>query len=99
MVTLFTRQAPADVTEIETAFDKQDFSTVKSVAHRMKPSLDNLGIQSLHELIREIELFNEAETSSSQLGLNIQTLRDTINQVVDLLQHDVLENPEWKAGG
>ena len=99
MVTLFTRQAPVDVTEIETAFDKQDFSTVKSVAHRMKPSLDNMSIHSLHELIREIELFNEAETSANQLGIKIQTLRDTINQVVDLLQHDVLENPEWKAGG
>lgn len=99
MVTLFSRQAPADVREIEAAFKKQDYNTVRSVAHRMKPSIDNMGIVSLHELIREIELFNESDTTTSQLEAKILLLRDTISQVTILLQHDVLENSDWKTGG
>ena len=90
MVTLFSRQAPADVHEIEMAFEKQDYHTVRSVAHRMKPSIDNMGILSLHDLIREIELFNQTEKTTDQLENRIRELRDTITQVVDLLQKEVL---------
>ncbi len=90
MVTLFSRQAPADVREIEMAFEKQDYHTVRSVAHRMKPSIDNMGILSLHDLIREIELFNQTEKTTDQLENRIRELRDTITQVVDLLQKEVL---------
>ena len=94
MVTLFTKQAPADVAEIETAFEQQQYSVLKGVAHRMKPSLDNLDIQSLHSLIREIELHNENETTAAQLKYKIQELRLTIDQVVDQLRKEVLEPAE-----
>jgi YesN/AraC family two-component response regulator len=90
MVSLFSRQAPADVREIETAFEKQDYPSVRSVAHRMKPSIDNMGIISLHGLIREIELFNEAESTIPKLEMNIRELSETIRQVVERLQKEVL---------
>ncbi len=93
MVTLFTRQAPADVSEMESAFEKQDYTTIRSVAHRMKPSVDNMGIHSLHTLIREIEMYTEAETTELQLKSKIRELGDTIGQVVDLLHKEVLEQP------
>jgi len=94
MVTLFTRQAPADVTEIEAALEKHEYNSLRSVAHRMKPSLDNMGIQSLYEVIREIELFNEAETSASELATKIGLLRKTVDEVVEMLRKDVLEKQE-----
>ena len=95
MVTLFSRQAPSDVHEIEMAFEKKDYQTVRAVAHRMKPSIDNMGIVSLHGLIREIELYNETETTASQLDTKIRFLKETISQVAALLQKEVLE----KTGG
>ena len=95
MVTLFSRQAPSDVHEIEMAFEKKDYHTVRAVAHRMKPSIDNMGIVSLHGLIREIELYNETETMASQLDTKICFLKETISQVAALLQKEVLE----KTGG
>lgn len=90
MVTLFSRQAPADVHEIETAFEKEDYQTVRSVAHRMKPSIDNMGIVSLHDLIREIELFNEANSPIPTLAIKIGVLKETILQVVERLHKEVL---------
>ena len=91
MVNLFIRQAPADVTEIERAFEDQDYTTLRAVAHRMKPSLDNMSIHSLHTLIREIELFQESHSTREELASKIRVVRATIDQVVNLLQQNVTE--------
>lgn len=95
MIGLFCRQAPADVLEIETALEKQDLNTVRSVAHRMKPSIDNMGIESLHTLIREVELYSsDNDTITKELTDNITQLRSTIAAVVAQLQAQELTPAE-----
>lgn len=94
MVTLFVNQAPADVTEIEAAFGRQDLNRVRSVAHRMKPSIDNMGIVSLHALIREIEQYNDSPGSREVLATNIRILRTTIDEVAAQLQANELQPAE-----
>jgi HPt (histidine-containing phosphotransfer) domain-containing protein len=95
MINLFCRQAPGDVTEIEMALRKQDLNTVRSVAHRMKPSIDNMGIESLHTLIREVELYQSGnDTITADLTNNIAQLRSTIEAVVEQLQAQELQAAE-----
>ncbi len=92
MINLFCRQAPADVSEIELALRNEDLNTIRSVAHRMKPSIDNMGIESLHTLIREVELYPaENVTISADLENNIKQLRTTIDTVVTQLQAQELQ--------
>jgi PAS domain S-box-containing protein len=95
MINLFCRQAPGDVTEIEMALGKQDLNTVRAVAHRMKPSIDNMGIESLHTLIREVELYQSGnDTITADLTNNIAQLRSTIEAVVEQLQAQELQAAE-----
>lgn len=95
MINLFCRQAPGDVTEIEMALRKQDLNTVRSVAHRMKPSIDNMGIESLHTLIREVELYqSDNDNITADLTNNIAQLRSTIDTVVEQLQAQELQAAE-----
>lgn len=95
MINLFCRQAPGDVTEIEMALGKQDLNTVRAVAHRMKPSIDNMGIESLHTLIREVELYQSGnDTITADLTNNIARLRSTIDSVVEQLQAQELQAAE-----
>ncbi|MBI5373046.1 MAG: response regulator [Sphingobacteriales bacterium] len=90
MVTLFTNQAPADLKEIREAFANGNLATVRSTAHRMKPSLDNMGIESLHGLIREIETWDDSHAPNDQLDKKIAELSHTISLVLDQLKENVL---------
>ncbi len=99
MVMLFVNQAPADVREIREAFAEGNLSTVRSVAHRMKPSLDNLGIHSLHGLIREIETSPETADPGGQSEKNIAELERVISLVVYQLRKEVLQETEVQGKG
>jgi PAS domain S-box-containing protein len=81
MIALFTEQAPAAAKEMQDAFNHQDYRTVQSVAHRIKPILDHLRIDSVKNEIREIETFNVEEKPITHLEHLISIITDIIQQV------------------
>ncbi|MBS1655346.1 MAG: response regulator, partial [Bacteroidetes bacterium] len=90
MIRLFCDQLPEAVSEIKNAYSKNDFSTIKSVAHRIKPGIDNMGITSLHQEIREIEVLALTNEKSGQMSSLIKKLETTIKKVVKNLDTEPL---------
>lgn len=86
MITLFITQAPSSVSEIKEAYAENDFERVKKIAHRLKPSIDNLGIISLKHEIRSIEKNAETLKTSKELEQLISNLETVINEVVITLK-------------
>jgi len=82
MLLLFIEQVPAAVTEIKQAFAAGDLSKVKLVVHRIKPSVDSLGIISIKEDIRNIELNTAELQAAGQLEKLISKLDSVISEVV-----------------
>jgi CheY-like chemotaxis protein/HPt (histidine-containing phosphotransfer) domain-containing protein len=82
MVRLFKDQVPADVNQIKAAYSRNDFTTVKEIAHRIKPAIDNMGIASLHQEIRKIESVALNEPHSPELPELIKELETVIGLVV-----------------
>jgi len=82
MLQLFIDQVPSSVNEIKQALAAGDLAKIKSVAHRIKPSIDNMGIVTVKEDIRNIEL-NAAELQATgQLEKLISKLDAVVSQVV-----------------
>jgi PAS domain S-box-containing protein len=86
MITLFIEQSTKSVAEINTAYANQDFETVSKVAHRLKPSLDNMGISSLKTTIRSIEQSATTLQTSDELEQMISALETTIKLVIQQLK-------------
>jgi CheY-like chemotaxis protein/HPt (histidine-containing phosphotransfer) domain-containing protein len=86
MTALFVEQAPASVKEINEAYKINDFAKIKAVAHRMKPSIDNLDIVSLTGDIRQIETLALQAKRSDEMDILIRKLDDVIEKVVIALQ-------------
>lgn len=90
MIDLFIQQTPSAVKEIIEAYEAGDFAKVKSVAHKMKPSIDNMEIVSLVSDIRQIEALALQGKRSEELGILISKLDEVIEKVVaDLIQKQV----------
>lgn len=85
MISLFIEQVPAAVKDIRSAYEEKNHPVLKTVAHRIKPAIDNMGIASLYSIIREIEKHDPASEMDSVLEEKIFMLEKTINEVVEQL--------------
>ncbi len=72
MVFLFLEQVSEDLMNMNNATVAQDWITVSRLAHRMKPSIEGMGIFSLRETIKSLE--NDAKNIDSIVESNIIAL-------------------------
>ncbi len=78
MIQLFLDQLPIAFNQLNAAVEAKDFDTIKSVVHRIKPSLSNMGIHSLKESVKIIESSDDNDA--------IQIIEQTKNIVSRLIE-------------
>lgn len=88
MVRLFINQIPNSVAEIEKAAQENKFDIVRTIAHKIKPAIDNMGISSLYKVVRDIEKYADSAASRETLFANIFTLKKVINTVTARLHEN-----------
>jgi CheY-like chemotaxis protein/HPt (histidine-containing phosphotransfer) domain-containing protein len=86
---IFVDQTPTAVEEIKFTAASGDFATMGKIAHRIKPSLDNLGIKSMYQIIRDIEKYEENGNDIPGLKEQIQQLEATVNAVVEDIKKNI----------
>jgi PAS domain S-box-containing protein len=57
MIHMFINLSEKAIIELHDANQRKDYQHVKKTAHRMRPSIDNMGIETLKGKIRELENF------------------------------------------
>jgi PAS domain S-box-containing protein len=67
MVNIFCDQTPPMLREMTIAMYDNDLERMGAIAHRIKPSIDNLNINSLKQTIRTIEKMGYEKTNSPDL--------------------------------
>jgi two-component system, sensor histidine kinase len=83
MINIFIKSAPESVTEMKEAVEANDIGRIKSVAHRLKPSIDSLCISSMKTRIREIESFTGDHCSNG--------LKDLVEETDEIISTIVIE--------
>ncbi|MET0391853.1 MAG: PAS domain S-box protein [Chitinophagaceae bacterium] len=86
MTGLFIDEATRAVQEIVAARDQGDLATVRSAAHRIKPSIDSMAINSLHDVIRAIEKAEDHPSARQALDQDISTLQQVMEEVIGQLK-------------
>ncbi|MBE7173910.1 MAG: response regulator [Williamsia sp.] len=79
MVDLFVETVPPNVRELNAYHAQQDWDGVNKVAHKLKSTLDSMGIQSIKQDIRTIE---QSAKSRQNLDL-VPTLMHKVTTTVD----------------
>jgi HPt (histidine-containing phosphotransfer) domain-containing protein len=88
MVKVFIEQSQSSIDQMNAAMKAQDFETLRKVAHRMKPSIDNLSIQQLMPVVREIE-------THSKERIDDEKLVSLINQYAQMLTVILEDIAKW----
>jgi PAS domain S-box-containing protein len=89
MLELFLNQTPTMLLQMEKALQENDLQTISDIAHKMKPSLDNLGIVSLKDVVRNLEKANTQHIDLDEIKQWNQTLSRTLNLVFEKLKLEI----------
>jgi PAS domain S-box-containing protein len=90
MIMLFMEQVPSSLVEIHAAVEQNDFIKISAVAHKIKPSIDNMGIGSLKNVIRQIESLAQKNQHSQELNLKIEKLDYVLKETIKALENEFL---------
>ena len=82
MIGIFSEQAPQMVNEMITACKGDDYERIAVIAHKIKPSIDNLCIRSLTQLIREIEKAAIGGKSKEEVLAMLDRMVEIVEEVI-----------------
>jgi CheY-like chemotaxis protein len=89
MIDIFLAETPATLEAIKYALLEKDYKTVARTAHRIKPSIDSMGISQLAGVASSIELTAKAEdVDHAELAEKIRFLAGTLSAILKKLKED-----------
>lgn len=91
MVGIFLNETPPTVSEMMLAYKNRELELMGRLAHKIKPSIDNLNIQKIKLTIRSIESAGKENMDNPQLSQWITEVDHTIQNVLSGMK---IEFPE-----
>jgi len=88
MLKMFIEQVPANISEMKAKFTANEFIGVGEIAHRIKPTIDNMGIASLKSTIREIEKIGKSGQDNGSLPMLMQKVETDISSAINAIKND-----------
>ncbi|MEY2829174.1 MAG: hypothetical protein RIQ33_1032, partial [Bacteroidota bacterium] len=86
MLYMFIEKMPAQIAELKYLYQQNELDALSKLAHQMKPSIDNMGIESLKPVIRDIEKAGKENIHTSLLFDMITTTETVTTQVIELIK-------------
>jgi len=90
MTGIFCEQAPQMVAEMINACAGEDFERIAAVAHKIKPSVDNLRVHLLTQLVRDIEKAANDHINRDKLSEMLNQMADIVRKAIAQMQSDNL---------
>ena len=91
MARLFIDQTPVSLQKIRESLSSGDYETIKTIAHRIRPSIENMGILSVVDDIRTIEQLAANDPASELLPDLIQKINEILEKAIAQLVTDFPE--------
>ena len=88
MINIFIDQSNLSITQITESYLSKNLKDVYSIIHKIKPSIDLMGIEILKEPIRYIEKNAKDQIDSQELGKQIKFVFITLNKAIIQLKEE-----------
>ncbi|MES2574678.1 MAG: Hpt domain-containing protein [Bacteroidota bacterium] len=88
IVNLFVTEVPDDLAQIKEGIKKKDHKHAYSYAHKIKPTLDLLGLKVAFEEILQIEAWTKAEGEKKEIKETFKSVKNQVEDAVKELKKD-----------
>ncbi|MCF8322165.1 MAG: Hpt domain-containing protein [Flavobacterium sp.] len=88
ILSLFVNEIPDDLEEIKEGIKKGDHKHAYAYAHKVKPSLDLLGLNVAFEEILQIEAWTKAEGEKKEIKETFKSVKTQVEDAIKELKKD-----------
>jgi HPt (histidine-containing phosphotransfer) domain-containing protein len=88
ILTLFVTEIPEDLLEIKEGIKKKDHKHAYAYAHKIKPSLDLLGLNIAFEEVLQIEAWTKAEGEKKEIKETFKSVKTQVEEAIKELKKD-----------
>lgn len=88
MIQLFIDTMSQDIIQLQQAKQNENWVAVRTYAHKMKPTIDSMGIGLLHDDIRTLEAAGKSTTGTEQLPALIENVSTIITACIAQLKKE-----------
>ena|SRR6218665_191713 len=88
IITLFVTEVPDDVKQIDLGIKEKDHKLAYSYAHKIKPSLDLLGMTVAHQEILEVEAWTKREGKRKEIEHTFESIQNQIDKAIKEIKKD-----------
>ena len=88
ILTLFVTEVPDDLVQIKEGIKKKDHKHAYAYAHKIKPTLDLMGLYVAFEEILQIEAWTKAEGKKIDIKETIKRVKNQVNVAIKEIKKD-----------
>ncbi len=88
MLKMFVEQIPVHLADMKAKWEDNQYLVVGEIAHRIKPTIDNMGIAASKTVIREIEKMGKSNTDNGTMGALISKVEADVARAVEAIKKD-----------
>ncbi len=88
MLKLFVNDVPESMKKISEAYENKDFKTIKYLAHRIRPSLQNMSINAIKDYTLQLETLAADKQAGQEMEDLIHKMSSVINKVTAKIKSD-----------
>lgn len=88
ILTLFVTEVPDDLQQIKEGIKKKDHKHAYAYAHKIKPTLDLMGLNVAFEEILQIEAWTKAEGKKKDIKETFKSVKKQLNDAIKEIKKD-----------
>jgi HPt (histidine-containing phosphotransfer) domain-containing protein len=88
IISLFVTEVPLDLLQIKLGIKTKDHKLAYAYAHKIKPTLDLLGMDQAFEEILQIEAWTKAEGKRKEINATFDSVESQIEKAVKEISKD-----------
>jgi len=91
MVALFIETVPQNVQDLKSALQEENWDQVGKTAHKLKSTIDSMGIKSIRQEIRTVEANARQKEALDQVAPLVATIDSVIRECIGQLQMEIMK--------
>jgi|TARA_R110002124_G_scaffold253834_3_gene419269 HPt (histidine-containing phosphotransfer) domain-containing protein len=88
ILTLFVTEVPEDLAQIKEGIKKKDHKHAYAYAHKIKPTLDLLGMNMAFEEILQVEAWTKVEGKRKDIDHTFDSIKTQIKEAIKEIKKD-----------
>lgn len=88
IISLFVTEVPQDLMQIEQGIKDKDHKQAYAYAHKIKPTLDLLGMTMAYEEILQVEAWTRAEGKRKEIEATFESIQGQVDKAIKEIKKD-----------